>query len=546
MLEKAELRFRWRRRLLLLLMLHMLLLATQSDAKTSSKKGGKSSKKEAKPSPAQRLFAANTIRQGLASVDDGTCPLIRKDPKELDVGMDKPLGVHFSCCAEGNIGDLLKGLTCVTTSIYVNLHCGGECKLCNTQRPGILEKGSKQWNAIITKLKVPKPLKSCTQLEIDPPGGMRWVMLFNFLQHDYDNLPGTMVFLKDSYRNTVYKAERRNKGSFIKKKYPKLVKGLPVPIPKVLQGIAKGTTKIGFQHITQRVNWGTGGFLRGHENLGQAMGDFYKFFSCTEIPENGWPAVPGGLVAVERARVRRLPQRAYGEIRSILLKLRDRESAGIGAVSMEHNIATAFGCAGPDRFPKCPPLASNWTSEVTLADKSLFKDVPALPPASHSAHAHPMPLDATNTDEQVPIPANDDGDDDEEDEEKKDAGDEEDDDEEDEVGDGGGHSKGDNKEFKDDGVDAEEEVANDEDGGGANDDDREFMDADERESRQHSKATRREPSASDVVATAAPLSPWLGVLLILVVAYGAFSCSQRNVEVAEQTRAAKTKQPVGQ
>jgi hypothetical protein len=213
-------------------------------------------------------------------------------------------------------------------------------------------------------LKIPKTLASCTHLEIDPPGGQRWVMLFNLLQHDYDRLPRVMVFLKDTFRNTIYKSNKRNEASFIKKFHPVLVPGVPIPIPKLLKQIAannNNTPTVGFQHLTQRVNWHTSGFIEKFNDQGQIFKDLYSFFLCQQAPDTGWPAIPGGLVAVERARIRRLPREAYQELRSILLQMKDKTSAPTAAVGMEHTIAAMFGCAGPNIHPKCPPLARNIT-----------------------------------------------------------------------------------------------------------------------------------------------------------------------------------------
>ena len=315
----------------------------------------------------------NTIRANLTGIGDRMCPLIRASPEELDFGIDKPLGIHFSACAEGNIGSLLGGLTCETTNVYVNLHCGGPCKLCKGKEH-IMSPGEKGWSPIMSKLKIPKAMRKCTSLEIDPPGGMRWVMLFNFLQHDYDKLPKTLVFLKDTYQNAINKTFKRNKGSFTKKLYPKLVPGVPVPIPRLLQQIAKNKVQVGFQHLTQRVNWHTRGFIMGQDFQGAIFKDLYSFFLCTEAPDTGWPAIPGGLVAVERTRIRRLPRETYEQLRNVLLQMKDPVSATTAAVAIEHTIAAMFGCAGPETYPKCPPLTVNETNgqQTAISDDGLL------------------------------------------------------------------------------------------------------------------------------------------------------------------------------
>lgn len=296
--------------------------------------------------------AYDEFKASLQSFQNGkgcSSPPHHGNPGELNVGINKPLGVHFSACAQGGVGGLLSGHTCQTTDVYVNLHCGGECKLCKKMHPHVMNRSEKAFGSIFKKLSIPKVLNSCTTIMIDPPGGRRYAMLFNFIQLHYDKLPEVLVLMKDTYQNTIFKSEKRNKGLFLKKRAKTNEKAVPVPIPTLLKLISRRSIGIGFQHLTHRTGWSTGGFIEKHETLGKIFKDFWHFFTCTEAPNN-WPAVPGGLVAVERSRILRHSRETYQLLRNVLMKT-------LAAVGIEHNLGALFGCAGPDMYPRCPPLS---------------------------------------------------------------------------------------------------------------------------------------------------------------------------------------------
>ena len=266
----------------------------------------------------------------------------------------KAVAISVAACYQGQLRIPLSQLKCTTADIYISLHCGQPCTLCEKQAPGSLSQSSPRYKKMFRSLEVPTRLQKCTNISIAPDGGYDTVMHMQLIHDIYHSMPPVMAFMKDTWRRTLIKA---NYGRLFKHqdRFADVLAKLQAPSIH---------HQIGFTGLYHRLGHSTARFTH-QPSLKAAMDTLYEAIQCHPPPNvtisgktvSKWNVIPGGLIALHRSRIHRMPREWYGHVAKLMTTYPPGLQL-IMAISMEHNWGTIAGCAPLDSYPQCP--LSNW------------------------------------------------------------------------------------------------------------------------------------------------------------------------------------------
>ena len=267
---------------------------------------------------------------------------------------DKAVAISVAACYHGQLRIPLSQLKCNSADIYISLHCGRPCTLCEKQAPGPISHSSPQYKRLFRILEVPTKLRKCTNISIAPDGGYDTVMHLELIHDIYNTMPPVMAIMKDTWRRTLIKA---NYGRLLKDqdRFADVLAKLQDPSIH---------NQIGFTGLYHRLGHSTARFTH-QPSLKAAMDILYEAIQCHPPPNvtisgrtiSKWNVIPGGLIALHRSRIHRMPREWYGHFAKLMTTYPPALQL-IMAISMEHNWGTIADCAPVDSYPQCP--MSNW------------------------------------------------------------------------------------------------------------------------------------------------------------------------------------------